>query len=387
MLRRRQRTVKKINSLCELSVKQFQKQMDLNVDVLHKAASGCLRLSNAKRRRENRSKFSEAVYDRDGNVEKVRWRIFIGLPSPSKLNKNLSKKRPAEEEGNDASMMVVDDDVDVDDDKNNNNNNNNNDYAQPTIVAFNFERFFLDNTATFYAKESEKRFGITRKSAGECAEYLKHCQTRLNEETLNRAESYLQPQTKLALTKTVEKALIEDKKIEIIDSSNEMLADSSKVDDLKRLYSLLSRVPDGLKLLRDQFTKRIKFVGQKTVQDEAADCVDVLLQMKSSVDDIVANAFENHRQFSEGAKDAFEMFINTSKNNRIAELIAKFMDEKLKKGYKTTSSTEKELDEQLNKAVALFRFIQGKDVFEAFYKKDLAKRLLFQNQRPSTPND
>ena len=143
------------------------------------------------------------------------------------------------------------------------------------------------------------------------------------------------------------------------------------------LYSLLSRVPDGLKLLRDQFTKRIKFVGQKTVQDEAADCVDVLLQMKSSVDDIVANAFENHRQFSEGAKDAFEMFINTSKNNRIAELIAKFMDEKLKKGYKTTSSTEKELDEQLNKAVALFRFIQGKDVFEAFYKKDLAKRLLF----------
>ena len=179
------------------------------------------------------------------------------------------------------------------------------------------------------------------------------------------------------LTKTVEKALIQDKKLEIIDSSDEMLADSAKVEDLKRLYSLLSRVPDGLKLLRDQFTKRLKFVGQKTVQDEAADCVDVLLRMKSSVDDIVVNALENHRQFSEGAKDAFEMFINTSKNNRIAELIAKFMDEKLKKGNKTSLSTEKDLDEQLNKAVALFRFIQGKDVFEAFYKKDLAKRLLF----------
>ncbi len=364
--------------LWELSVKQFQKQMDLNVDVLHKAASGCLRLIEREREGE---KIDRSLVKRFTTAMETLKRYgggsSSGLPSPSKLNKNLSKKRPAEEEGNDASMMVVDDDVDVDDDKNNNNNNNNNDYAQPTIVAFNFERLFLDNTATFYAKESEKRFGITRKSAGECAEYLKHCQTRLNEETLNRAESYLQPQTKLALTKTVEKALIEDKKIEIIDSSNEMLADSSKVDDLKRLYSLLSRVPDGLKLLRDQFTKRIKFVGQKTVQDEAADCVDVLLQMKSSVDDIVANAFENHRQFSEGAKDAFEMFINTSKNNRIAELIAKFMDEKLKKGYKTTSSTEKELDEQLNKAVALFRFIQGKDVFEAFYKKDLAKRLLF----------
>ncbi|KAK4348129.1 hypothetical protein RND71_034468 [Anisodus tanguticus] len=60
--------------------------------------------------------------------------------------------------------------------------------------------------------------------------------------------------------------------------------------------------------------------------------------------------------------------------NRPAELIAKFLDEKLRAGNKGTS--EEELEETLDKVLVLFRFIQGKDVFEAFYKKDLATRLL-----------
>ena len=362
--------------LWELSVQQFQKQMDANADVLRKAASGCLRLIEREREGE---KIDRTLVKRFTTAMETLKRYGGGsnksfssssFPSAVASGQRNSKKRSAEEEEEEeeeGTMMMVDD----------NKQQELTPKSPPPLLVFNFERLFLENTARFYAKESDKRFGITKKSASECADYLKHCQTRLNEETLDRAESYLQPQTKLVLTKTVEKALIQDKKLEIIDSSDEMLADSAKVEDLKRLYSLLSRVPDGLKLLRDQFTKRLKFVGQKTVQDEAADCVDVLLRMKSSVDDIVVNAFENQRQFSEGAKVAFEMFINTSKNNRIAELIAKFMDEKLKKGNKTSLSTEKDLDEQLNKAVALFRFIQGKDVFEAFYKKDLAKRLLF----------
>lgn len=37
---------------------------------------------------------------------------------------------------------------------------------------------------------------------------------------------------------------------------------------------------------------------------------------------------------------------------------------------------DEELENTLDAALVLFRFIQGKDVFEAFYKRDLAKRLL-----------
>lgn len=54
--------------------------------------------------------------------------------------------------------------------------------------------------------------------------------------------------------------------------------------------------------------------------------------------------------------------------------LAKFVDSKLRAGNK--EATEEELERLLDKIMVLFRFIHGKDVFEAFYKKDLAKRLL-----------
>jgi cullin 4 len=50
------------------------------------------------------------------------------------------------------------------------------------------------------------------------------------------------------------------------------------------------------------------------------------------------------------------------------------MDSKLRAGNKECS--DEELENLMDKVIVLFRFIQGKDVFEAFYKKDLAKRLL-----------
>ncbi|THU61819.1 hypothetical protein C4D60_Mb07t27280 [Musa balbisiana] len=72
--------------------------------------------------------------------------------------------------------------------------------------------------------------------------------------------------------------------------------------------------------------------------------------------------------------DDLQRMYTLFQRNRPAELIAKFVDEKLRAGNKGTS--EEELESMLDKVLVLFRFIQGKDVFEAFYKKDLAKRLL-----------
>jgi cullin-4 len=47
-----------------------------------------------------------------------------------------------------------------------------------------------------------------------------------------------------------------------------------------------------------------------------------------------------------------------------------------KAGQASTGDEDAELDRQLEQGLELFRFIEGKDVFEAFYKKDLARRLL-----------
>merc|ERR1711997_421266 len=88
---------------------------------------------------------------------------------------------------------------------------------------------------------------------------------------------------------------------------------------------------------------------------------------------IMQDCFKSNEQFIVSMKESCESFINT-RQNKPAELIAKFVDSKLRAGNKEAS--EEELEKLLDKIMVIFRFIHGKDVFEAFYKKDLAKRLL-----------
>ena len=101
--------------------------------------------------------------------------------------------------------------------------------------------------------------------------------------------------------------------------------------------------------------------------------VDELLEFKEKLDRFLHECFHNNEKFSNILKDSFEHFIN-QRSNKPAELIAKAMDARLRTGNKEAS--EEELEKILDKLLILFRFIHGKDVFEAFYKKDLAKRLL-----------
>jgi hypothetical protein len=67
-------------------------------------------------------------------------------------------------------------------------------------------------------------------------------------------------------------------------------------------------------------------------------------------------------------------------------MIAKYVDRLLKGGWKVPpgrkpddvalADEDAEINRQLDQVLDLFRFVQGKAVFEAFYKNDLARRLL-----------
>lgn len=76
--------------------------------------------------------------------------------------------------------------------------------------------------------------------------------------------------------------------------------------------------------------------------------------------------------FKQTLKSSFEHFLNINQTSSAA-LMARYVDKKLR-GEKGAS--EIELEAVLDKVMLLFRYLQGKDIFEAFYKKHLAKRLL-----------
>ncbi|KAG4179524.1 hypothetical protein ERO13_A10G110500v2 [Gossypium hirsutum] len=180
---------------------------------------------------------------------------------------------------------------------------------------------------------------------------------RLNEEN-ERCLLYLDAFTRKPLIATVERQLLERHIPVILDKGFMMLMDGHRIEDLRRMYSLFSRR-----------------TGQSIVMDEEndKDMVSSLLEFKASLDSILEESFSKNEAFCNTIKDSFEHLINL-RQNRPTELIAKFLDEKLRDGNKGTS--EEELEGTLDKVLVLFRFIQGKDVFEAFYKKDLAKRQL-----------
>ena len=64
-------------------------------------------------------------------------------------------------------------------------------------------------------------------------------------------------------------------------------------------------------------------------------------------------AFESHELFAHSLKEGFECFINT-RQNKPAELVARYIDGKLRAGNKGTS--DEELEDELDRAMTLFRY-------------------------------
>jgi hypothetical protein len=165
---------------------------------------------------------------------------------------------------------------------------------------------------------------------------------------------------------------------------------------LTKLYSLLARV-DLTGLLRPEWGEVIKAEGRKIVADEKTEqMTERLLIFKKTLDQILRDAFCEDQGLSDTLRESFKTFINeagprlpgtrsVSLNAKVAEMISKYLDQLLRSGRKAIptplvdeniADDDAQLFYQLDTALDLFRFIQGKDVFEAFYKKDLARRLL-----------
>jgi len=232
-----------------------------------------------------------------------------------------------------------------------------------------FESKFLVATERLYAAEGQRLM-----QEHDVPEYLAHVDKRLNEEN-ERLLHYLDPATKWPLIHTVEKQLLSEHLTSILQKGLDNLLEENRVHNLTLLYSLFTRVKNGLVELCLNFNTYIKKKGRTIVIDPEKDktMVQELLDFKDKMDNIVSHCFQRNDKFANSLKEAFEHFVN-QRANKPAELIAKFVDSKLRAGNK--ESTEEELERLLDKIMVLFRFIHGKDVFEAFYKKDLAKRLL-----------
>lgn len=109
--------------------------------------------------------------------------------------------------------------------------------------------------------------------------------------------------------------------------------------------------------------------------------MQTILEVHKKYNALVMVAFKNDSGFVAALDKACGKFINTNavttntkSTSKSPELLAKYCDILLKKSSKNPE--EAELEDTLNQVMVVFKYIEDKDVFEKFYSKMLAKRLV-----------
>ena len=246
-----------------------------------------------------------------------------------------------------------------------------------------FEYNFLETSTRFYTQLGSQwvqQIELSDETGESVAQYLGRVIACLEQETArcitsNAAASwsYLDKVTHRKISEIVRDKLVTQHSHTLLDCGFDALMAASRYSDLHTMYELMETVGQ-LDALKTRFASFIKSRGVLIVNNPERDKVMIseLLAFKATMDQVLERAFNKRDTFEHSLKEAFEWFVN-QRANKPAEMMAKYIDELLKhvKGL-----SEEQIDAKLQLCLVLFRFIQGKDVFEAFYSKDLAKRLL-----------
>jgi cullin-4 len=256
-------------------------------------------------------------------------------------------------------------------------------------------------------REFLKDFAGTR-SASSLKEYIKACEKLIQDERVRFLQYNLESTTQKQMMEIVHQVLIHDYTDKLLNegSLTELLREHD-VASLKALYDLLHLAGIESKL-RVPWASYVMSTAKGIIGDkERGDQMTVrLLTLRRGLDVIIRDAFLKSNELKEGMRGAFGSAMNdkatascwSTGTSKVAEMIAKHFDLLLRGGLKaipkellsdiqdravaekeglaSSADEDAELDRQLNQTLELCRHVHGKDTFEAFYKKDLARRLL-----------
>ncbi|KAF2762209.1 Cullin-domain-containing protein [Pseudovirgaria hyperparasitica] len=244
-----------------------------------------------------------------------------------------------------------------------------------------FEKPFLEATAAYYQKESKEFL-----AENSVVEYMKKAEIRLDEEK-ERVGLYLLNEIMTPLMRTSEKVLIADHSLALREEF-QILLDNDRQDDLARMYKLLARIPEGLDPLRGRFENHVRKKGLAAVdrvsQDgenlEPAVYVAALLEVHTQYQDLVNKAFNGESEFVRSLDNACREFVNRNRvcktgSTKSPELLAKYTDGLLKRSN-AKMTEEDDMENLLTQIMTVFKYIEDKDVFQKFYSRMLAKRLV-----------
>uniref|UniRef100_A0A673ZQ65 Cullin 2 n=1 Tax=Salmo trutta TaxID=8032 RepID=A0A673ZQ65_SALTR len=240
-----------------------------------------------------------------------------------------------------------------------------------------FEGPFLTKTGEYYKQEASNLL-----QESNCSQYMEKVLGRLKDEEV-RCRKYLHPSSYAKVIHECQQRMVADH-LQFLHGECQNIIRQEKRDDMANMYTLLRAVSSGLPHMIQELQVHIHDEGIRATSNLSQENVRHISISPSyhyiiSMQDRMMMFLYLH--FFYNTKHTLTTALTSVVNHRepksickAPELLAKYCDNLLKKSAK--GMTENEVEDKLTSFITVFKYIDDKDVFQKFYARMLAKRLI-----------
>ncbi|CAE7249355.1 CUL4 [Symbiodinium sp. CCMP2592] len=269
------------------------------------------------------------------------------------------------------------------------------------LYTIQLEPQLLEETATFFCEECS--IWLEQHGLAKLPEFLAFVERCLAAENSLGEECRMPPSTMMQIRATAQKEMIQKRSEKLLSVGFEGLVLDVQVEALAILYQHFRDI-DALPILRRAYGDAVRKAGLNALEtsDDFKVVIPSIERLLSAAQEVLTAAFLDDCNFGITLKEALEGSLNSRSANKVAKLLARHMDSVLRGGrgsvragvadpkcsqsfsqnFSPPERADSEVGEDaqagVERAIQIFRYIAAKDTFEAFYKKDLARRLLLQ---------
>uniref|UniRef100_H2YFG3 Cullin family profile domain-containing protein n=1 Tax=Ciona savignyi TaxID=51511 RepID=H2YFG3_CIOSA len=237
-----------------------------------------------------------------------------------------------------------------------------------------FEKLFLQQTGEYYRAKALELLNDST-----CSEYMNKVLSLLTDEEM-RNRRFLHISSYKKTTLECQQRVIIDH-IKFLQAGCRQMIRHNSTTDLLHMYMLLKSVANGLTHMVSELEAHIKETGLELVKgikegNIPLQFVETILEVHKRFHDLIRDTFNSDKLFVSALDRACIAAVNYSEPKqpcKAPELVCKYCDAILRRCAKGPSS---DADDKLQSSILVFRYIDDKDVFQKFYSRALAKRLV-----------
>ncbi|KAI4806531.1 hypothetical protein KUCAC02_017351 [Chaenocephalus aceratus] len=238
-----------------------------------------------------------------------------------------------------------------------------------------FEGPFLSKTGEYYKQEASNLL-----QESNCSQYMEKVLGRLKDEEM-RCRKYLHPSSYAKVIHECQQRMVADH-LQFLHGECQSIIRQEKREDMANMYTLLRAVASGLPHMIQELQVHIHNEGIRGTSNLSQEnmptlFVESVLEVHSKFVQLINTVLNGDQHFMSALDKALTSVVNFREPKSICkapELLAKYCDNLLKKSAK--GMTENEVEDKLTSFITVFKYIDDKDIFQKFYARMLAKRLI-----------